>query len=155
MLYFAYGSNMEWSQMRSRCPSAKFVSAAKLPDFRLAFTRRSKQRSCGVSDVVADKAESVWGVVYEIADTEIALLDSFEGFRPGRERKENSYVREERHVFRDGNQKQPLLASIYLGNPQENPPLPNEDYKKLLVKGAEQWNLPPDYIKKLEAIQTG
>jgi len=145
---------MEWSQMRSRCPSAKFVTAAKLPDCRLEFTRKSKERNCGVSDAVFDKSESVWGVVYDLSDMEIGLLDKVEGYHPGRNRSENSYVREERHVFRDGNEKQPLLVSIYLGNPQENPPLPNEAYKELLVKGAMQWNLPPDYIEKLKRVQT-
>jgi len=25
LLYFAYGSNLDWSQMKKRCPSAEFV----------------------------------------------------------------------------------------------------------------------------------
>jgi hypothetical protein len=29
MLYFAYGSNMNWDQMRERCPSARFEFVAK------------------------------------------------------------------------------------------------------------------------------
>lgn len=41
MLYFAYRSNMHWDQMRSRCPSARFVGVALLRDFRLAFTGSS------------------------------------------------------------------------------------------------------------------
>ena len=40
MIYFAYGSNLDFVQMRSRCPSAQFVAVAKLPDHQLAFTRR-------------------------------------------------------------------------------------------------------------------
>jgi gamma-glutamylcyclotransferase (GGCT)/AIG2-like uncharacterized protein YtfP len=154
MLYFAYGSNLDWAQMRKRCPSAQFVSVALLPEHRLLFTRKSRDRNCGVSDVVAEAKESVWGAVFDIHETDIGLLDKAEGYRPGRKREENSYVREERHVLRDGDKHRPLLVSVYFGIPQENPPLPNSDYKRLLVGGAKLWKLPPDYILKLEAIET-
>src|SRR5207247_4630457 len=33
-LYFAYDSNMDWAQMKERCPFAKFVCRAKLPSHR-------------------------------------------------------------------------------------------------------------------------
>lgn len=51
--YFAYGSNLDWHQMKKRCPYARFRCVAKLPNHRLAFTRKSRTRGCGVSDVVA------------------------------------------------------------------------------------------------------
>ena len=54
MLYFAYGSNLDWAQMKSRCPSATFVDRAKLKDHRLAFTRKSKDRDCGAADLYQD-----------------------------------------------------------------------------------------------------
>lgn len=154
MLYFAYGSNMNWSQMRGRCPSAKFVAIAELPEHRLAFTRKSNRRGCGVSDVVADQTESVWGVVYDVAETDIGLLDKDEGYRPGRDRAANAYVREYRHVLRDGDIEHPLLIWLYVGNPQSNPPLPNAEYKRLLVDGATYWHLSADYVEKLKRIES-
>lgn len=60
MLYFAYGSNMNWDQMRERCPSSRFLGIAALPDHRLAFTRGSPKRGCGVADVVAEARKSIW-----------------------------------------------------------------------------------------------
>ena len=62
MLYFAYGSNMEWKQMRERCPSAMFVCIAKLKDRRLAFTRKSKDRGCGVATLCLSRVVTygVW-----------------------------------------------------------------------------------------------
>jgi gamma-glutamylcyclotransferase (GGCT)/AIG2-like uncharacterized protein YtfP len=154
MLYYAYGSNMDWSQMKERCPSAKFVAVAEFPNHRLAFTRKSRDRGCGVSDVVPDINGNVWGVVYEIAETEIGLLDRREGYRPGRDRMENSYIREVRHVLRDGDKNEPLLVSIYIGIPQDNPPKPNAEYQRLLVDGAIRWRLPQKYIEKLKQIST-
>jgi len=51
MLYFAFGSNMDWSRMRERCPSARFIFNAKLNGFRLDFTRYScnEPRLAGVT----------------------------------------------------------------------------------------------------------
>ena len=59
-LYFAYGSNLHWPQMKERCPSARFHCVAKLKDHRLAFTRKSISRDCGVADVVPEQGHDVW-----------------------------------------------------------------------------------------------
>jgi gamma-glutamylcyclotransferase (GGCT)/AIG2-like uncharacterized protein YtfP len=155
MLYFAYGSNLHAAQMKERCPSAKFVCRAKLPSHRLAFTRKSVSRGCGVADVLRDETKEVWGVVYELPENELENLDKDEDFSPGRPDNQNQYTRESCHVWREGDAKRPLLVSIYRGHPQPNPPLPNCDYKSLIVEGARHWQLPADYIQELESIQTG
>jgi gamma-glutamylcyclotransferase len=154
MLSFAYGSNMDWNQMRDRCPSAQFVCVALLRDHRLEFTRYSVDRKCGVADAVAQEAAEMWGVVYQIPETEIARLDRRERFRPGSEREKNAYVREERHVYRDGNEEQPLLVHIYFANHEPDPPLPSAQYKQLIVGAAEYWHLPQTYIDELRRIRT-
>ena len=154
MLYFAYGSNMDSTQMKQRCPLAKFVCRAKLPAHRLAFTLMSARRDCGVADVVPDQAKAVWGVVYELPDNELKNLDKDEDFSPGRPDPQNEYTRENHYVWREGDAKRSLLVAIYRGHPQPNPPLPNCDYKNLIVAGARHWQLPGYYIQELEAIQT-
>jgi gamma-glutamylcyclotransferase len=151
MLYFAYGSNMDWQQMRDRCPSARFVGAASLHDHSLAFTRRSVKRRCGVADVVPVEGQVVWGAVFEVDDRDIGRLDAAEGYSPGRAK--NSYRREERHVFLDGDGKQPLAAGVYFGEFEKAPPLPSQDYKNLILDGARRWGLPEAYIRQLEAIE--
>lgn len=152
MLYFAYGSNLDWDQMRGRCPSAKFCAIAVLPDHRLAFTRRSKCRDCGVADVVPAKGHNVWGVVYEISEQDIGSLDKSEGYRPGRA--ENAYDRREHKVFKSDDEQSALRVLIYFANQQENPPLPNQEYKDQILKGARFWQLPRGYIRDvLEPIK--
>ena len=153
MLYFAYGSNMHWAQMKERCPSAKFVCRAKLPSHRLAFTLKSFDRRCGVADVLRDDAKDVWGVVYEIVENDLKNLDKDESFRPGRPDDQNEYTRENHYVWPEDDAKRPLLVSLYHAHPQLDPPLPSCDYKKLIVDGARHWNLPADYIRELESIQ--
>ena len=153
MLYFAYGSNMHAGQMKERCPSAKFVCRAKLPSHRLAFTRKSVNRGCGVADILRDETKDVWGVVYELLESELENLDKDEDFRPGRPDPQNEYTRENHYVWREGDAKRLLLVSLYRGHPQPNPPLPDFGYKNLIVGGAKHWQLPADYIQELESIQ--
>jgi gamma-glutamylcyclotransferase (GGCT)/AIG2-like uncharacterized protein YtfP len=154
MLYFAYGSNMDAAQIKERCPSAKFVCRAKLPSHRLTFTRMSVIRRCGVADILRDETKEVWGVVYELPENELENLDKDESFRLGRPDDQNDYTRENCDVWHEGDAKRPLIVAIYRGHPQPNPPLPNCDYKNLIIAGARHWQLPGYYIQELESIQT-
>ena len=113
MLYFAYGSNMDPGQLRQRCPSARFVAIAKLPDHRLAFTRHAKDRDCGTCDGVPEPGQDIWGVVSDISEADLRSLDQSEGFQPDRPLDANCYVREQRQVCRDGNRDEPLLVWLY------------------------------------------
>src|SRR5436189_6237039 len=85
---------MDWAQMKERCPFAKFVCRAKLPSHRLAFTLRSYSRRCGVADILRDETREVWGVVYELRESELKNLDKDEDFNPGRPDDQNEYTRD-------------------------------------------------------------
>lgn len=150
MLYFAYGSNMDWSQMRERCPSARFVGVAKLPNHHLAFTRKSNTRDCGVADAVSEARRDVWGVVFEISELDVGRLDKSEGYRPGRDK--NFYWRRECMVYLGGDEERPVTAATYFAERQPSPPQPSHAYKELILSGARYWHLPGDYIAELVAI---
>lgn len=141
---------MNYDQMKERCPNARFYGLALLSDHRLAITRNSISRGCGVADVVAEAGKKVWGVVYELSEHELGALDKSEGFRPGRER--NSYWRRTTKVFVDGDDRRPIGVFTYFGTRQATPPPPNQAYKDLILSGARHWNLPSDYVCELEHI---
>jgi len=151
MFCFAYASNMDWDQMKRRSPSARFVGVAVLRDHRLAFTRRSEQRKCGVADAVPADGKSLWGVVYQIDEREVGQLDASEGCRPGQA--EPSYRRDERHVFLDDNDERPLAVHVYFAEQQNGPPPPSAAYKQLILSGARHWHLPDGYVRELETIE--
>lgn len=137
--------------MRERCPSAMFVCIAKLKDYRLAFTRKSIKRGCGVADVVFESGSDIWGVVFQIDERDIGNLDSKEGYVPGRSG--NAYTRIECHVYEDGDEQKPIVAMTYVvTEKQDNVPLPNVEYRRQLVEGAIYWHLPGEYVQRLEAI---
>ena len=80
--YFAYGSNMNWEQMKRRCPSTQFVCVASLKDYRFAIARHSRLRNCGTANIFADSGSEVWGIVYDVSEPDLIILDSFEdGYR--------------------------------------------------------------------------
>ena len=96
----------------------------------------------------------VWGVVYRVSDEALNCLDIREGYKLSRNKRKNSYERCEVTVLRDGEENYPVKTFTYYANPQKNPPLPNNEYKDLLVKGAKERKLPDWYIKSLKQIKT-
>lgn len=151
--FFAYGSNLDWKQIRDRCPSAKFVCTANLPEHWLDFTRKSskKDREGGVADVISDPHQAVWGVVYHVDETDVGRLDRSEGFRPNRPVEQNSYVRVSSHVFKEGNEEDRLVVFYYVANKQDGWPfMPHPNYKRLIIAGARFWHLPDPYVEALE-----
>ncbi|HEY7715990.1 MAG TPA: gamma-glutamylcyclotransferase family protein [Candidatus Binatia bacterium] len=142
MYYFAYGSNMNWPQMQRRCPSARFVCVGRLSDYQFGITRHSRLRDCGTANVFPAPGQQVWGVVYDVDAGDLALLDGFE----------DGYRRETLVVQSDSGQ--PLMALVYVAELERNVPLPNAEYKRLIVEGAKHWRVPNVYLATLEAIQS-
>ncbi|KMK75135.1 gamma-glutamylcyclotransferase family protein [Alkalihalobacillus pseudalcaliphilus] len=76
-LYFAYGSCMDVQDIARDVEKARFVGPAKLENYRLAFTKYSKNRQGGVADIVKSEGGSLEGVVFEVPN--FIALDYREG----------------------------------------------------------------------------
>ena len=143
MYYFAYGSNMDWAQMQRRCPSSRYVAVARLPHYRFAIARHSRLRDCGTANIFADPGSEVWGIVYDVTGQDLLIMDGFE----------DGYRRERVFVYDAGNGHHPMEALAYMAPREENAPLPNSEYKQLLLAGARHWRLPSHYCAMLERIE--
>ena len=75
--YIAYGSNLNIRQMKFRCPTARIIGTATLPDYELLF-KGSKTGS--YLTVEPKKGESVPVAVWETTEADEAALDRYEGF---------------------------------------------------------------------------
>lgn len=73
MLYVAYGSNMNMKQMKYRCPKSRVVGNGKIHGYRLVFNIHA-------DIIVADDADYVPVVVWDIHDDDWYDLDMYEGF---------------------------------------------------------------------------
>jgi len=143
--YFAYGSNLNWLQMQRRCPSSRFITIAKLPDYEFGITRHSRLRDCGTANVFPVIGREVWGAVYDVSDADLIVMDGFE----------DGYRRENLSVYAPDNSVQPLPVLVYVADIERDVPPPNPEYKRLILQGARHWNIPSSYIAMLETIQTG
>ena len=149
MLYFAYGSNMDEQRLKesNRCPSSRFIFNAVLPAHRLVFIRGSDADTCA-ADAVQDSDSVVWGVVYDITDSDRQQLDAREGVGI------RAYRPREVMVHPHGDFEQRLIVLTYCaGNLAARQQQPSRQYLDHLLRGARRWSIPADYIAQLERIQ--
>ncbi|MBM2805989.1 MAG: hypothetical protein HW419_3882 [Deltaproteobacteria bacterium] len=145
MYYFAYGSNMNWPQMQRRCPSAQFVCVARLPNYQFGITRHSRLRDCGTANVFPSAGAAVWGIVYDVSDADLIVMDGFE----------DGYRREFLSLTPANNGAASITALVYVAEIETVVPLPNAEYKRVMVEGAKHWQLPAPYLAMLEGIKAG
>ena len=141
-LNVADGSNMLTARLRERVSSAHPVGTACLPGFSLRWHKVSADGS-GKCDVVEDATPGacVWGVVFAIESAQKDSLDKAEGLG-------NGYGSREVSVILGG---ATLAAQAYVATRTNAAYLPYEWYKALVVAGAREHDLPPDYVAVLEA----
>jgi gamma-glutamylcyclotransferase (GGCT)/AIG2-like uncharacterized protein YtfP len=143
-LYFAYGSNMEPRRFKRRAPRARALGPARLPGHRLDFTRYSTAFRGGVADVVPDPESEVWGVLYEVEDSDLDSLDNYEGV-PVHYRRERATI-----IDNEGSERE---ATIYMAN-RTGRFTPRKEYLELMLKGARDRELPEAWLRHLESIKT-
>jgi gamma-glutamylcyclotransferase len=141
--YFAYGSNMNWEQMQRRCPSSRFICVARLRGYRFAIGRHSRLRKCGTANIFVEPEAQLWGIVYEISDQDLAILDGFE----------DGYQRKKVQVYAMNDGLNPIEVFVYIAPREEQIPLANSEYKRLMLEGAKHWKLPAAYAAILEMIE--
>lgn len=146
--YFAYGSNMSGERLRQRTPSACAIGIARLPGHGLRWHKlgRDGTGKCDIAPCGMGEKEVVWGVLYDIAVAERALLDRIEGLGVG-----YSEAR-----VRVATAAGCVLALTYQAKPDKIDPTlrPLPDYKAFVLRGAVEHGLPADYIAALRQVET-
>ncbi len=132
--YFAYGSNMNQSQMSKRCPGAVCLGTAMLSGYKFTINER------GVATVVPGQSSHVYGVLWRINDADEDTLDDYEGV-PWR-----TYSKKTVLVERDTGATQKAL--IYVAS-NRTPGKPRKGYLEGIINAAKEHSLPSKYIKEL------
>jgi gamma-glutamylcyclotransferase len=143
-LLFAYGSNLAATEMDAWCPEARFAGVARLPDHRLALSRRSIRWGGGAADIVSASGEEVWGALYEVPDGTLERLDAKEG-------EGWAYRRIEVEVeVEHGGRRVAAEAYEVVDKEREGVP-PTPDYAALLLRAARERGLPEEYVERVLA----
>ena len=149
MLYFAYGANMDEQRVKAanRCPNARFIFNALLPGYRLVFFQGADASSCA-ADVIPDPDSLVWGVVYDITDSDRQQLDARESVAV------RAYRPKEVLVHPHGDIEQRVMVLTYCAADEtETQASASRECLDYLLHGARRWGLPGDYIAQLERIE--
>src|ERR1700712_4624805 len=131
--YFAYGSNLNVTQMARRCPDARDPRPATLADHDWLINER------GVATVEPLDGAEVHGVLWQVSDRDLAVLDSAEGV-PVRYRRDSMTVQ-----TADG----PADAWVYVDHRVEPGP-PRPGYLERIIEGAVHHGLPQRWLDFLE-----
>ncbi len=75
--YIAYGSNLNISQMRMRCPGARIIGTSVIDDYQLLF--KGSKTGSYLTIEPKDGAE-VPVVIWEVTESDEKALDRYEGY---------------------------------------------------------------------------
>jgi gamma-glutamylcyclotransferase (GGCT)/AIG2-like uncharacterized protein YtfP len=118
--------------MLERCPDAKPMFTATLPNFKLIFTGWSREWHGGVASIKPLRGEKVVGAVYEISERDLRLLDKHEGYP-------NIYNRREVIVFTED--RDPVKAVTYIKVEQSEETKPSLEYLATIRQGYRDWEI--------------
>ena len=131
MLYLAYGSNCNLSQMAYRCPNSYVVCNGELHGWKLVFNFHA--------DVVKGKKKDIVPVVvWSIADSDWDMLDMYEGYP-------SYYVKETVDVVLQNGKKEKAIVYVMADNRKGIHP-PASNYFNCIFKGYMDNGINTDYL---------
>jgi cation transport regulator ChaC len=142
--YFAYGSNLERATFLGRRRMQPLASAiGVLHDYELCFDLPVGPGERGVANVAPRSGEHVWGALYQLAHADAARLDLSEGVDKG------VYRRLQVEVVTPASLR--VAAFTYRSELSRPERKPSRRYLGLLLAGAREHALPPEWIERLRA----
>lgn len=146
MRFFFYADNLNPTQLKRRAPEHQFLFNAYLPDHTIGFPRFSSQWRCGLAGVLPSQGERVWGVVFEVTEEDVKILDQFDDEVP-----EGAYRHLEANVFTEDEQKE--MVTTYVSQ-SVGKFKPKEHYLDFVIKGIKYWKLPDECLEMWELFRS-
>jgi gamma-glutamylcyclotransferase len=140
MRYFAYGSNRSVCRLRERVPSAVALGCHTLEEHDLRFHKSGKDGS-GKCDAffTGDRADIIFGALFEINPSEKPSLDRAEGLGRGYDEKNVTVLAS------DGSS---LEAITYIAIEIDEHLKPYSWYVNHVLVGASETPLPNEYVQR-------
>ena len=137
MKLFVYGTLLDLEKASKILKKAvKTAKKAFLPSYRIAFNVPSPYGTGNPN--LEEGGNGVWGVVYDVDEKTIELLDKVSP----------RYKRIEVEVIVDG---KPIKALTYVGRIRSNVK-PDKSCVERVIRGVKAHGLPEEYIKSLEVF---
>lgn len=139
--YFAYASNMNRAQMRSRAGQILEERPGRLENYELAFNKKVRGGTAG-ANIRPAPGKAVEGILYKINESAFRNLDRFEG-APVHYRRIQLDIKD-----RDG---KTIAAQAFIATKVEKGLRPAPHYLKTILDGAAEHNLPSEYVEAIRA----
>lgn len=154
--YFAYGSNMDKDDLDKWCvkhnhPIVEFLDTnpARLSGYKLCFNHFSKGRDAGAANIMECNNSIAYGLLISLKVCYKSTLESKEG---------SPYCYNECFVdietFKGVVEKDVLTFKLLKEKERKEHQPPSNYYMNLILKNAEKYKFPPDYINYLRSLKT-
>jgi len=136
-VYFAYGANMDPVHMADRCPGARRLGMAVLPEheFRIA--------AAGYGTAMPGAGRAIPGVLWELTTQDEQALDQFEGVPEGTYRRDRAWVEAPDGLRID--------AMLYRAA-DSSPGSPTRGYLEGIIATGESLGFPEEYVESLRRL---
>jgi gamma-glutamylcyclotransferase (GGCT)/AIG2-like uncharacterized protein YtfP len=142
MYHFGYGSNLSIKCVHEELiPDAKFAMKGYLPNFEVSWPFWAEKEQEAYSGIMEAPGELVHGALYEVTEEELITMDNLECYK-------GFYKRETYLVL--GEDGKWIRADLYRVIDPKGPFTPARSYVDIMLEGARDLGLDPDYIKKIE-----
>jgi len=126
--YFAYGSNMDMSRLSNRGVNPETRDKGTLKNWKLKFNKKASAGDWSFANIEQSEGDIVEGLVFTIKESDLKLLDKFEG-APRHYRREILEIETDREAIK---------CITYIAQPEHivEGLLPTEEYIEFLIKGS-------------------
>lgn len=163
MWYFAYGSNLNTKAVADWCrhyglrsPALKAGRPAVLDNYRLCFCIYSDYWGGGTADIVYDPGKYVAGVLFDVTEAEMAVLDQKVGRKLDSSGKEiGVYSRITLNKVAPLGKGEPVQAVTYQGTNADRFHIPpTRQYMDLVIQGAYEYGLSMMWVAYMQSFAT-
>ena len=162
MWYFAYGSNLNARAVTEWCrhfghkpPNLKSGRPAILDNYRLSFPIFSEYWGGGIADIVYDPGKYVAGVLFDLPEADLAVLDLKVGRKLDPAGKEAGVYKRIDVKVAPLAKGEPVPAVTYQGTSADRFHIPpTQHYMESLVQGAYGYGLSMMWIAYLQSFST-
>lgn len=132
-LYVAYGSNLNFEQMKHRCPTAKLYDTGIIEGYELQF---KGEPTCAFATIAPKENASVPVAVWEIQPRDEMALDRYEGYP-------SHYFKQNVPVQLGGEE---VGAMVYIMNLKRQFGMPSPHYYQAVLEGYHDCGLDTDVL---------
>ena len=154
--YFSYGSNLHQAHLNRFCHKeerptielrAKNPRRAILKDYKLDFNYYSNLMGGGAGNLEPAPGQQVEGVVFEMTDEDMITLDL-------RERAPEFFyrIKVDLMMIDGGGTLSDVVAYVACEDKKTPFTPPTQEYKAVIIDGAKDFDLSPEWIDKLVAL---